>query len=231
MKAILFLLFLITCWNLNAQSNRQALEVTHGDTLNKVVNNDIRYAFEEFTNGMVMFKNGTTAAAKLNYDYLMEEMQFIDEKTGDIMALASPSDVSIVAINGRKFIYKSGSAFIEQLSDGNTYLGVYRKAKATSAGKTGAYGTVSNTSSIESLSSTGDARYSFAVKEHIQVKTDDVYYLYDNGKASIIKNVKSYTKAYPSSKASSIEKYAADNDINFKKAADLIKLTEYCNQL
>jgi hypothetical protein len=70
-----------------------------------------------------------------------------------------------------------------------------------------------------------------AVKENIEIKIDDVYYLYTNGKVSIIKNIKSYTKAYPSSKASSIEKYAADNNINFKKAADLIKFTEYCNQL
>jgi hypothetical protein len=226
---------LAICWGLNAQPNNEVLKVSQGDNLNEVVENDIQYAFEEFTDGIVIYKNGATGTGKLNYNYLTSEMMFIQPNTNDILALVEISDIVKITIAQRQFIPAGGKKeFVELLTTkGSVYLALSRRAKALSVGKTGAYGTVSATSSISSLShvGTGTQTVKLSVKDNIKVKTDDMYYLYSNGKAIIIKNVKSYTKVYPSTVASAIEKYVADNNISFRKRADLIKLTEYCNQL
>ncbi len=228
---ILLLLILPVCWNLNAQD----LVVSRGDTLNNMVEQSVQYAFEDFSDGKVFFKDGTSTRAKLNYNYLVREMLFIDPASNQVQALSGISEIATVSIGNRRFI-PAGSEleFLEILTKGSTYLAVERRADVISKGKTGAYGTTSTTASVQSLSRIyGDGAnigYTLDPKDNVNVRVENRYYLYANGKKTFVKGVKTFTKAYPNG-ASLIEKYVDDNMISFKKEDDLIKLTEYCDQL
>jgi hypothetical protein len=111
-------------------------------------------------------------------------------------------------------------------------LCVSRKGELTKVGKEGAYGIVSASSSIISAKPEDGGEVSgMDVKEHIDIRMENSYYLHADGKRTLIKNGKNFTKSFPKDKAPLIEKYIADNKVSFKKEEDLIKLTEYCNQL
>ena len=234
MKRILaYSLSLLLALGLTHQVKSQVIEANSGDTLNYLVSQDVQYAFDEFCEGTVFFKSGTTTKAKLNYSYLVNGMQFIDEKTGEMLTLNNVPDVSLVLIASRLFVPAGGSEFMELLTKGDVRLAVNRRAKALSLGRTGAYGMVNTTSSITSYSDSeldGQMK-SLNVKDNIKITTDRLYYLYKDGGKTLVKGVKSYLKVYPKEKGTEIERYVSANKVDFKKEADLIKLTEYCNQL
>ncbi|MDR0661180.1 MAG: hypothetical protein LBG19_10370 [Prevotellaceae bacterium] len=235
MKKTYILLFcLIININLNGQIKTQSLEVANGEILNEIVETKIQYAFEEFVdNGSVIYKNGVISKGKLNYNYLLAEMQFINPSTNEIFALANVSDVSMIVINNRRFLpLGKGGKFVELLSKGNISLAVNRDAKALSIGQTGVYGSVSPTSSITAINhlSVDNSSHSLKVKNNICITVNNYYYLYTNGKLTFIKGIKTFSKISSKSEVE-VNKFVEDNKIDFKKEADLIKLTEYCNQL
>lgn len=231
MKTMTLLLLSLFLWQgLIAQE----LKVSQGDTLNKIVDRNIQYAFDNFSDGVVSFKDGAVGKAKLNYNYMIKEMHFVDPKSGEIQMLGGISGIAMVSIGNRQFIPAgSGSQFLELLTKGNVCLALDRSVKTLSKGKTGAYGTVSATSSVQVIGhlSIENSLQTLNVSDNLVVRTDDSYYLYANGKKTFVKNIKSYTKVYPKDKAPLIEKYAVENNIKFSKEEDLIKLTEYSNQL
>ena len=234
MKRIqVYCFLLLFALGLTHQVKSQVIEASSGDTLNSLVSLDVQYAFDEFCEGNVFFKSGATTKAKLNYSYLMNEMQFIDEGAGEILTLNDIPDISIVLIESRLFVTVGGTEFMELLTKGDVRLAVNRRAKALSLGRTGAYGMVNTTSSITSYSDyelDGQMK-SLNVKDNIKITTDRLYYLYKDGGKTLVKGVKSYLKVYPKEKGTEIERYVSANKVDFKKEADLIKLTEYCNQL
>lgn len=234
MRIAIFSLIFFSSLSLCGQT--QKMELSTGDTLNSVVDKKLQYAFDEFTDGIVLFKDRSISKAKLNYSYLAGEIQFFVDDAKQIMTLTEPEKIASVSIGNRQFMYSGkGTAFIEMLAGGgNIGLGVLRKSKVMPEGKTGAYGTVNNTSSTYTVSRMENNPYhQLSNKEHINISIDNTYYLvvYSDDSIVLIKNAKSYTKLYPKEKTSLIEKYIKENGVSFRKETDLIKLTEYCNQL
>ena len=236
MKRILLLLVsTLMVQGLYAQVKPQNVEVAGGDVLNNVVDKKLQYAFDDFTEGAVLHNNGNLSRAKLNYSYLVNEMQYIDSPTGDTLALMPSSDIMIISISGRKFIPRN-KEYVELLSEGLISLGVKRTNKLLSTGAKGAYGTSTNTSAITSMnhiSTNMGGDQSLSVLKNMQISLDSHYYLIEIGsnKFTFVANRKSFLKAYPKDKATLIEQYVNENKIDFEKEEDLIKLTSYCNQL
>lgn len=228
-RLLLFICLLVSL-GLNAQ--RQEVSVSAGDTLSSMITGG-QYAFEEFTDGTVLFKKGNVSRAKLNYSYLLGELQFIDP-TGKIMAIANPQEVNLVTIGNRRFVNKAGSEFMELLVNGDISLCVARKGAVTKLGKSGVgYGSSTSASStVKSLELLDyETLNDTKAIDNVVVSLDNTYFLLSSGKKTPIKGLKTYLKALPNDKSSFVEKYVEDNKVNFKKESDLIKLTEYCNQL
>ena len=253
MRIILIAIMVSVAASLCAQPKSQKVEISAGDILNEVIDKQLQYAFDDFTEGVVLHNNGAISKTKLNYNYLLSEMQYIDQQTKDTLALIRDSGITVISISGRKFIPGlKGKEFIELLNDGNISLGVKRSSKLLSMGGKGAYGTTNITTSASSVSTMAVGmkdgvgrsenvsqlnmtlgQHSLSVMEDMEVNMDNFYYLVDveNGKLTLITNVKSFLKVYPKSKATAIEQYVDTNNVNFRKEDDLLKLTSYCNQL
>lgn len=243
-RLLLFCFSFILAFGLQAQSESKVIDVKLGEAPTDTISENSKYAFNEFTEGRVIYKNGTAATSKLNYNYLLGAMEFIEPtQDNEIFALANTTDILMVIIDNREFLpIGNRHEFAEVLVVGNyVYLAVNRKVKSYLLGTEGAYGIVSTTASTSSVSriterSSGgklgsNGTENLTIKQYHRVNLENSYYLYSNGKSNYIKNEKVYTKVFPESKAHAIEKYVADNKINFSKEEDLIKLTEYCNNL
>jgi hypothetical protein len=236
MNKIICILLLLTSFSIRSYAQQgKIINVESGKNLENFTSQEYRYLFENFENGTVLFNNGSVGQGKMNYNLLVGEMQFIDSKTEEILALANVQDVTAVSIAGRMFIPFStkSNEFMEILLDGDLSLTIKRKTTAVPYGKAGAYGTVNTSAAITSVSSIDYdvKRESLSVSEYQQISIQTDYYLVSTGKHILITTKKTILDAIPKNKRPQIEQYMADRNLNLKEEQDLIKLIEYCNQL
>jgi len=228
-KYTLWILLLFPGW-ISAQ-NRQVIEAKSGDELTQKISAQIQFLFPEFTDGDVYFK-GNNIKVKLNYNMLLGEMQFIEKN--QVMALANAKDVLMIIIGNRKFYPFNNNEFVEELTSISKYqLMVKRSGNVIPHSKKGAYGMETSTSSITSISSIGadNRQYNLDVQEKVLITVKYYYYLLGtNGKYILIKNVKTFTKQFPSHRAQ-IEAFVKERKIKFDNEDDLKSLLEYCSNL
>jgi len=229
MKKYIFLCLLLPAWA--SAQNRQIVEATSGEDLAKKVSTQIQYLFPEFTVGDVFYK-GQKSSGKLNYNMLLGEMQF--EERNRVLTLANVKDVVMVNIGNRKFYPYNDKEFTEELlTTEKLKLRVRYKGNATQYSKKGAYGTTSSTSSITSYSSisSDNRQYNLTISEDVLVTVSYFYYLVGtNGKYTMIKNVKTFTKQFPAFRTQ-IETFVKEHNIKFNNEEDLKKLLKYCTSI
>lgn len=212
--------------------NREIVEAASGEDLANKVSTHMQYLFAEFTNGDVYYKSAPKGSGLLNYNMLLGEMQFVQD--GKLLALADVKDVIQVNIGNRKFFPFNDKEFAEEiLSTGKGQLRVRRKGNAAQHSKKGAYGTSSSTSSITSYSSinSDNRQYNLTVEENVLITLNNFYYLVGpNGKYTMIKNQKTFTKHFPGYNAQ-IEAFVKEHNTRFDNQDDLKALMEYCSKL
>ena len=227
MKKLIFLWLMFPICGVFAQ-NRQIVEAASGEDLTTKVSAQMQYLFPEFTAGDVFYK-GYKGNGKLNYNMLLGEMQF--EEKNQVLSLANVKDVVMVNIGNRKFYPFSDKEFTEELlTTGKLSLRVRYRGNAVQHSKKGAYGTTSSTSSITSYSSisSDNRQYNLTVSENVLVTVNYFYYLVGtNGKYTLIKNVKTFTKQFPAYRAQ-IETFVKEHNIRFNNEEDLKALLKYC---
>jgi len=230
MKKYIFLLLLLPVW-VSAQ-NRQVLEAASGEDLSQKISGRMQYLFPEFTNGDVYFIGLPKGSGNLNYNMLIGEMQFLEN--GQVMTLANLKDVALVNIGNRRFYRFNDKEFAEELLSTGTYqLRVRRKGNVAPHSKKGAYGTESSTSAITSYSSIneGGQQYNLTIAENVIISLNYFYYLVGtNGKYTLIKNAKTFTKQFPAYRVQ-IEAFIKEHKTRFDNGEDLKTLLEYCGKL
>ena len=230
MKKYIFLWLILPILEVSAQ-NRQIIEASSGEDLISKVSTQFQFVFPEFTVGEVHYK-GHSGSGKLNYNMLLGEMQF--EEKNQILALANVKDVVMVNINNRKFYPFNDREFTEELlTSGKFKLRVRYKGNAAQHSKKGAYGTMSSTSSITSYNSinSDNRQYNLTVSENVLVTINYFYYIVGiNGKHTLIKNVKTFTKLFPEYRAQ-IEAFTKEHNTRFNNEDDLKALLRYCSEL
>src|ERR1041384_1024475 len=65
------------------------------------------FQYPNFIQGVVVFRDGTSAPGKLNYNRLVAELQFIDPK-GDTLSLANEKNILIALVGTDTFYYNEG---------------------------------------------------------------------------------------------------------------------------
>lgn len=224
------ILLLIAYTPVYAQHNG-TVEIRNGDTVGKYIDRNAKYLFDEFSNGTVVYKDGK-AEGKLNYNCLVEEMEFINPATDSVMALANLQNVDTVIINNTVFI-KSGikASFLQLLTRGDYCLGVLKSVTLNSIGTKAAYGTVNATTANGTTSdySTSGRNLNLGTNRVYNIKKEEAYYIVHGHDKKPVRSIKSIIKFFPSAMEESIRQYDEENNLNIKKQSDLIKLVNYCN--
>lgn len=185
------------------------------------------YHYPQFTYGKIFFRNNTTSDARLNYNYLNGEIEFI-APNNDTLAIAKEQMLNIVrvAIDTNTFFYNNG--YLELVAE-NAVGKLLKKQMfdVVKREKIGGYGQPSSTSAIESYGSFtqtyGEQAFNLKVRENITLVLKTNYFFGDQYHVILPANKKNIYKVYRSKK-SLIDLYLKENDVDFKKPEDLRKI-------
>ena len=138
MKTHLFplILFMIST-HLSGQMP-QTITLENHKISSEAINPELQFIFPDFQDGHVFFKDKKVIACQLNYNFLLDEILFIDAE-GKKMALANPQDLLYVKIATRKFI-SSSQGYYEVIDSGGVSLVYKWICNIVEKGKEGALG-------------------------------------------------------------------------------------------
>ena len=208
----------------------QTITMDNNKISSDAIKPELQYVFPDFQSGRVVMKNKSQVKCQLNYSFLHDEVLFINEK-GEKMALANPEDISEVYIANRLFIPKL-KGYYEVIERGAVNLVYKWTCNIAEKGKEGALGITTDAPSVVQMNRMSfDAReWKLDVDKEAVVSVEVVPYLKIKTKYIIVKGAKDFYRAIPGKK-DEIKMYINQNPVDFKKEADLRRLTEYCNSL
>jgi hypothetical protein len=187
--------------------------LAYSQTKSDLVIDTTSFLLPKFVDGTMKMKDGNMAGGKMNYNTVLDEMQFISDKN-EILSVSDPSAVTLVVIGDRKFYYLK-SYFFELVADGNILLFSRIHVKRFEE-KIGAYGGTSSTSSITSVSS-----YTSDIGTVI-------YYIAVNGKYKLVLTKNDLFKLFPANK-DLIKQEMEKENIKFEVVDSFKKIIDWIN--
>jgi hypothetical protein len=196
----------------------------------KDVSPELQFLFPDFQNGHVLLKDSREINCMLNYNFLLDEMLYIDEN-GKKMALANPLDIVRITMANRLFI-TTNKGYFEVIERGAISLVYKWKCHIIEKGKEGALGIETDAPSVYQMNqiSFDSKSWKLDVDKEAMVSVEVLPYLKVKSKCILIKAEKDFLKAF-SSKRTEIRLYLEKNPVDLRKEADLRRLTKYCNSL
>lgn len=185
------------------------------------------YLFPEFTQGIILMKNGMKNNVLLNYNSLTEEMIFKDK--GKMLAIGKTELelVDTVFIKDRKF-FTLNNKFVEVIYHSKCELYAEHKCSAIEKGNVTAYGGTSETSATTSYSSiNSDGRYyELELPENYRIEPYTYYWLKKNGELNMFINMKQLMKLYDDKK-DLFKAYVKKHDVKYNNQESIVQLIEY----
>jgi hypothetical protein len=184
-----------------------------------------RYRYPEFITGRIYLKSGVYSEAKLNYDLLNWEMEYIRKK--DTLAIANKKDIRLIVIVQDTFFYDKGY-YLEQIHGGTVKVVQKQYIKLKETQKKDSYGTSSSGSATNSygmLPSAGNF-YKLTANEDMLFQKTLEYYLSDQSGEFVQCNKKNIIHLFPQHE-DEIKAYIKTNKTSFEKRDDLIRLSDF----
>jgi hypothetical protein len=220
---------LLLTTSISAQTKKN-ITVKAGNKIADVLSLGDIFYFPQFTFGQVFFKDGTKAEAKLNYNHLVDEMQFIDSKK-DTLSLANENTIRFIAVDKDTFFYNNGYHRLILQSEGIklTHRQVWTLGDVK---KIGAFNQANSTGAITTFSSLEGkgGSYHLVQNEDIDIRKAEQYFLGDRYNQFSLANKKNVLDLY-SKDQQTIKTYFKENKVDFSKLEDLEKLTRFLSQL
>lgn len=201
-----------------------------GTPINEQLSDSVQYRFPSFTEGVVTTKKEGAVRAKLNYNFLFGEMQFLDEK-GERLSIGNPEDVVRISISNCTFIYFKGD-YYEVIQSGSVCLLKKQLVELQSQGNDAPYGLKSQSSSVDKpmhLFSRGGS-YSVNSTQSFYIKRKVSFYLQNGTKILPVQGENTFKKVFPK-RADLITPYVVSNKVDFSNSEDLTKLLTYLSSL
>jgi len=186
------------------------------------------YLFPEFTQGVVLMKDGIRNEALLNYNSLTEEMIF--DNNGQKRAIANNEILQIdtVFIKDSRFVVLN-EKFVEVVYHSKYELFIEHKCNVEEQGKPSGYGGTTQTgaaTSVSSLYSQGRVVYDLKLPDEYKTSPYIVYWLKKDGELNKFINLRELRKFYEDRK-DLYKKYLKMNRVKFQDQGSMIHLIEY----
>jgi hypothetical protein len=227
MKFLALTITILLTQALHAQDST-TIKIEAGHTIAEVVTPALRYHFPSFTQGRVLMKDKTAYDAKLNYNLLSGEVDFISP-SGDTLAIADNvvNNVDRIVIDTSTYFYNSG--YLELIKESKIGSLAKRQKFDMNAEKIGAYDLPSSTSSIDTYNSYSDRSgylYALKAREKITLKLKTQYFFGNEYHLFVPATRKNLDKIFFKKRAD-IEAYCKDHPVNFNKEEDLKALLAF----
>jgi hypothetical protein len=235
---LLIVLGLIAYCSCQAQSS-DIIRIKGGVGGEKAIPFNARYRYDQFHSGRVLYLNGSMATARLNYNVILGEMQFIDSR-GDTLALADESLLRLISVSGGSalqedlFVYDRTRGYLLLVAD---YKGIklaekegLRMAKSE---KQGGYGQSSGSSAITTYQFYSPGTTSISKLDgqgDLVLIKDKIYFIVDQNGRSYLANKANVVKVF-SRYRQQVTTYLTNESVDFRRESDLKKLLNYCSEL
>ena len=228
-KFLLLFVTIIASFEITAQTKKTFI-VNPGQKLVEAIPAADLYLRPQFTLGTVQMKDASEAVVKLNYNYVFEEMQYIDPKTGDTLSLAEEKNIRFVAIEKDTFYFDE--LWVHYIS-GNSTLKI-AKAKSFEMSNREKLGALDSptTGSIDTYTKYTGSQHmkDLVAKERLTYKERINYYFGDRFNHFSRANKKELVKMYRNNEKK-LEKWLDENKIDLANEDDLKKLCIYLETL
>ncbi len=229
MKRLVLVISSILCLTncLTAQKGKTFI-VNAGLRVEECIPFNERFRFPEFTAGKVTFKNGTISQAKLNYNYVVSEMQFLQGK--DTLSIANEKDILGIIIAGDIFIVNKG--YLELIFDDKVQVGIKQYFNLMDVRKKDPYGEIGSGAATDSYSSLhSNGQYNkLTVNQNRIFQMVSEYYLAASSREFVPFTKKKVMQLFPKNKTD-IEDYLNSNKVDFDSRIDLVRFAEYLSKL
>ena len=205
----------------------ETITVKAGQDLSSAVSSHGLYKFPDFIYGTVLFRDGNTTKAKMNFNVFLNDMVFIDNKN-DTLAIDNPGLIDSIKLDSNVFYYEKGYFYIVK-DNGDVKLVMQEKLSFENV-KVGAYGLPARAASIETYGGAATRFNTFnqlILNEDVVIKKETQYLLTYKKFRSTKANISGFFTAFPDIKKE-LQGFAETNNINFKKEEDLKKLMQFC---
>ena len=226
--AAMVALFILFVQHILAQTQK-GYPVKAGQSPSHAIPDQAKYLLPSFTAGTASLRSGGSVRSRFNYNFLLDEMQFLDPK-GDTLVIVDPATIKKIAIDSIIFYYDK--VFLKEIEKAGTYkLAVQESLVQIPDKSEGAFGTKTSTAAIDAYA-TIDAegkQFKLVVKQDVLFIKAANFYLGDAYDHFFRASKKAFTNVF-SSKKEGLNRYIKDEKINFNNESDLKKLLHFCTE-
>ncbi|MGB3589677.1 MAG: hypothetical protein WBA23_24230 [Tunicatimonas sp.] len=152
-RSLVFALFFIVHIQLLYGQKGEIYRINTGQKINEALPMEVKYRYETFQTGTVLFYNGKTSTGKLNYNILLGDMQFVD-RSRDTLSLANRETIKHVKINNDLFFYDEKHGYMEVVEEyPSVKLAVHQQFVPIAREKSGGFGQSTGTSAVREYGS------------------------------------------------------------------------------
>lgn len=228
MKKLVVIFFSVLILNevLNSQDNKTVI-VRAGTKVSDYFSFSDKFLYPDFIPGKVVLKSGRSNEVKLNYDMLLDEIEFV--QSGDTLAISRKKDLKYVASQDT-FYYDNG--YIKIIYSGKVRVGMKQCWRIKDILKIGAFGTRVRGGTAESVSSlqANGLTYGLIPNEDMEIQKSIDYYLCSPS-GDFIPFIKKNTLQLFPAKSNEIKAYLKSNKVNFNSQKDLLLFAGWLSTL
>jgi hypothetical protein len=228
-KTGLVLISVFFCSYLSAQELK-TFKVNPGEKIFNVIPPKDRYTYPDFIMGIVNFKNNRLGGGRMNYDALLQGIEFIDEK-GDTVILDNLETIRNIVMANDTFVVEKVT--LQQIArQGNIRLARSWVIMVSNHQREGAMGQVTDASveTFNSLSSTGNALKTMVAKDILTFKEHITFYFGNKFGQFKLANKKNLMAEFGNHKKE-LSAYLEENKVNYFREDDMRKLLDFLSKL
>ena len=213
--------------NVRGFSQRKVYKINPGENILEVIPKEEVYSYASFTDGTVYLKGDRYSTAKLNYNALFGDMQFITEK-GDTLSLSDEKMIQSIVISHDTFVYDKG--YLKLLDKiGDVKLASMKIFSFTNRQKVGGFGELSS-GSIDTYDKVSVNSYNgdLVAKAMITLTENNLFYIGDQFNHFRPVNKKNLLDFF-AKKQVILKQYLQDHEVAYTSETDIRKLLQYMN--
>jgi hypothetical protein len=225
MKLFYFILAGLLLTSVEAGAQRKTYKVQPGVKIIYALPPEEVFEYPNFVQSEIYFKKGHSGLARLNYNALYGEIQFIDPR-GDTLSLDDEATVKFIVILSDTFYFdklfvKQVKAFGEVRLAKRTYFKLVNSQKLGGFGET----TGGSVDTYDRISSQGTFK-DLVAKEILTLAKDSALFLADRYR-HLTRVSKKGLQSFYEGKESQLAAYLNENKVNYNNEADITRLMEY----
>lgn len=200
--------------------------VKSNEEVTEALSPGVRYRFPQFVPGEVHYRDATTSKGLLDYNLLIEEMQFLNAG-GDTLSLDNESTIKYITINSDTF-YFFGKYLELVMGNQLVKLAKRQRLKQGDVRKIGGYDQATSTSAITNITSiyNGNQFTKLNARTEVLLEKEINYYIGNQYNNFVLANRKNLLRLFEKQKKL-IVSFLEENNTRFYNEDDLKALTNF----